>query len=66
MNENDLAEAIAAAQRPRSCPACGHLYIGNAFTVHRDGGRCLTGDAYGQLEHVDGAWIMRGSGAAAR
>lgn len=43
-------EALAAATAPRSCPACGRLFIGPAFTVHRDGG----------------AWVLRGSAAAPR
>jgi hypothetical protein len=59
-------KALAAATAPRSCPACGRLFIGPAFTVHRDCGRCLPGDAYGQLVQVDGAWVLRGSAAAPR
>lgn len=61
-----MAEAIEAASKSRGCPDCGNLYIGSAFTVHRDDGRCLRGDCYGQLELVDGAWVMRGSGTAGR
>ena len=58
-------DPLAEARRPRSCRACGGLFIGSAFTVHRVGDRCLPGgDAYGQLEQVDGVWVMRGSDAA--
>ena len=53
--------AIAAASAPKSCTGCGRLFIGSAFAVHRDDGRCLPAGAYGQLVQADGAWILRGS-----
>lgn len=65
-----LAAAVADAQKPWSCRACGRLFIGrSAYSVHfesGEGSRCIDGDARGQLEELDGAWIMRGSGAAGR
>jgi hypothetical protein len=42
------------------------LFIGSAYGVHfedGEGSRCLDGDARGQLEERDGAWILVGSGA---
>ena len=60
-------EAIAAATAPKSCQQCGGLFIGSALAVHLDGGRCLPGDAYGQLVQVDGAaWCLRGSPISGR
>jgi hypothetical protein len=54
---------LAAAQAPRSCPACGRLFIGSAaFTVHQDGARCLPDHTIESLLVLrDGAWITRGS-----
>jgi hypothetical protein len=60
------AEAIAAAQRPRSCGACGRTFIGSAFTVAHDG-RCLPDSMIeSQLLLVDGVWTLRGTDAASR
>jgi hypothetical protein len=66
VNPAELDAAIAEARQPNPCRRCGGLYIGAAFTVHRDGDRCLPGDAYGQLVQVDGAWHLRGSEPAGR
>lgn len=63
-------ELIEAARRPRGCGRCGRTLIGSAaWTVHFESGEgspCLPGDAYGQLEERDGAWILAGSDAARR
>jgi hypothetical protein len=60
----NLDEAIADANRPRLCPACGRLFVGAAaFTVHRDPvAGCLPDGAHGQLVEVDGAWMLAGPG----
>jgi len=60
-----LAGAIADVQRARRCADCGRVFLGSsAFTVHRDGGRCLPGDAHGQLEDRGGVWARPGDPAA--
>lgn len=53
---------------PRQCNACANVYGSDAsFQVHREGDRCLDGDARGQLvRRGDGAWCLLGSDAAAR
>jgi hypothetical protein len=60
-----LAAAIAAATRPRGCPACGRTFADrSAFTVHREygTGRCLPDTRLeGEgLVVVDGVWQRRG------
>ena len=61
-------EAIEAALRPRGCGRCGRTFgNGTAYAVHFESGEgsaCLPGDAYGQLEQVDGVWIVPGSDAS--
>lgn len=61
-DEQLYREAVAAARKATTCRQCGETYLGSAYAVHRDGERCLAGDAYGQLERVDNAvWKLAGS-----
>lgn len=67
MSRIDLEAALAAARAPRSCGQCGRLFIGSAFTVHRDGDRCLPDHTLESLCQLrDGAWFLRGSEAGGR
>lgn len=61
--DDALADAIADAQRPRGCPACGRTLLGSAaFAVHKDpAAGCLPDGAYGQLENRGGVWVLAGS-----
>lgn len=56
--------AVLAAAQPRGCERCGRTFADLAsYTVHQDPVQgCLPGDAYGQLEEVDGVWRRIGSG----
>ena len=63
-DEQRVREALEAARKATTCRQCGETYLGSAYAVHRDGNRCLAGDAYGQLERVDNAvWKLVGSDA---
>ena len=56
-------EAIAEAQQPQGCRSCGAMFADSAsYAVHRERdwpGGCLPGDAFGQLELVDGVYRRR-------
>lgn len=64
--DDDLADAIADAQRPRGCQHCGRTFLGaSAFAIHRDlAVGCLPDGAYGQLEDRGGVWTRVGDPAA--
>jgi hypothetical protein len=65
---DDLADALEAASKPQSCTSCGRVFIGTAYTVHREYGigRCLPDQRLeGEgLVQVDGAWMTRAQAAA--
>jgi len=55
-------QAVAEAMADVGCTECGRTFEGGtgAFTIHRDMGRCLSGDAHGQLVQLrDGRWSER-------
>lgn len=64
------ADELAEALKPRGCGSCGGFYgSASAYTVHfeqGEGSRCLPGDAHGQLEQVDGVWVLPWSDTARR
>jgi hypothetical protein len=54
-------QLLAQAMADITC-TCGRTFEGGtgAFTIHRDMGRCLPGDAFGQLVQLrDGRWSER-------
>jgi hypothetical protein len=60
-------EAIAEAQRPKSCGGCGRTFASrSAFTVAHDG-RCLPDHMIeSALLQVSGVWVLRGTDQARR
>lgn len=62
-DQADIDEAL----KPRGCGWCGGVYgTAASFQVHRDDGRCLPGDACGQLTDIDGVWFLPWADAARR
>jgi hypothetical protein len=63
-------DAIAEAQRPVGCRACGATYGSQgAYVVHfesGEGSRCLPDDARGQLVDVSGVWCIPNTDVARR
>jgi len=59
--EAELDAQGAAAMADVTCPRCGNTYDGQAaLQIHREGGRCLPGDVYGQLVRLpDGRYGRR-------
>ncbi len=57
-------QAIEEARRPRGCGRCGRTFANAvSYQVHDDPAQgCLPGDAFGQLEQVDGVWQRIGAG----
>lgn len=57
----ELEAAAAEALADVACSRCGRTFEGRAaYTIHDDHGRCLPGEAYGQLvELEDGRWAER-------